>query len=299
MTEREEQVPVRLTEVCWPVFDCLLNLGRQAKYGTLPPPDQVRYQVLTALRDAEDLARRDPVSERIWDDRLKAMMVYLIDYKMLNSEWPGRDFWFDNRFETDPGILDHVEALGGEKFFADCDEIQKEYELAERRERRDRHELAEQLALYFICLRLGFKGQYHDRPQELADYTRRLFTRLPAYATTRSKEMFPDAYRHNQEVKVDYKLGMSLTLVLVILVVIVVTALVTFRAAWYRAVRDIEQVATTWMSGEPPPATAPSTKGRRRRGGGAKKRRHGEFVALRPFDPPILRSSAVRSGGRP
>jgi type IV/VI secretion system ImpK/VasF family protein len=260
MTEHDEQAPVRLTEVCWPVIDCLLNLTRQAKYGALPPPDQVRYQVLTALRDAEDLAHRDPVSERIWGDRLKAMMAYLIDYKMLNSDWPGRDFWFDNRFETDPGILDHVEALGGEKFFEDCDEIQKEYELAERRERRDKHELAEQLALYFICLRLGFKGQYHDRPQELADYTRRLFTRLPAYATTRTKEMFPEAYRHNQELKVDYKLGMSLTLVVVILAVIVGTALVTFRAAWYRAVHDIEQVATTWVPADAPPS-APRSGG--------------------------------------
>ena len=297
MTERDEQVSVRLTEVSWPVFDCLLNLGRQAKYGALPPPDQVRYQVLTALRDAEDLARRDPASERIWDDRLKAMLVYLIDYKMLNSDWAGREFWFDNRFETDPGILDHVEALGGEKFFEDCNEIQKEYELAERRERRDKYELAELLALYFICLRLGFKGQYHDRPQELADYTRRLFMRLPAYATTRSKEMFPDAYRHNQELKVDYKLGMSLTLVVIILAVIVGTALITFRAAWYRAVHDIEQVATTWVPADAPPAPAPSAKGRRRRGAGSKGRRSGLSVILRSSAPPLLRTSST--GGRP
>ena len=260
-SEAQEAPTLRLTEVCWPVFDFLLNFGRQAKFGAVPAPDQVRYEAVTALRDAEDLARRDPASERIWEDRLKAMMVYLIDYKMLNTNWTGRDFWFENRMETDPGILDHVEALGGEKFFQDCDEIQREYEVAERRERRDSQELAELLNLYFICLRLGFKGQFHDRPQELGDYTRRLFTRLPAYGTTRGKEMFPEAYRHNQEIRAEYKLGMSLTLVLVILAVVVGAALTTFRIAWDRQTAGIAQVAAQpW---NPPAAPAPSAAGSR------------------------------------
>ena len=258
--EAQETPTLRLTEACWPVFDFLINFGRHAKFGTVPAPDQVRFEALAALRDAEDLARRDSASERIWEDRVKAMMVYLIDYKMLNNEWPGRDFWFDHRFETDVEILNHVEALGGEAFFKDCDEIQKEYELAERRDRRDRYELAELLNLYFICIRLGFMGQYHDRPQELADYTRRLFTRLPAYATTRGKEMFPEAYRHNQEVKVDYKLGMSLTLVAAIVLVIVGVSLGTFRIAWHRASSDIAQVAEHWSPSAvaPAPTSAPA-----------------------------------------
>ena len=106
--------------------------------------------------------------------------------------------------------------------------------------RRDKEELAEVLSLYFICLRLGFKGKYHDYPQELADYTRRLFARLPAYATTRAKEMFPDAYRHNEELKVDYRLGTSLAMVLIVFAVIIGVSAITFRMAWSSAVRDIK-----------------------------------------------------------
>lgn len=256
MTDKDEAPNLRLTEVCWPVFDFAINFVRQAKAGVTPAPDQVRYEALTAVRDAEDLAQRDPLALRAWEDHLKAMMVYFLDYRMLNMEWAGRDYWFDNRFETDPQVLNNVEALGGEKFFQDCDAIQKEYELAERRDRRDKYELAEKLNLYFICLRLGFKGQYHDRPQELADYTRRLWTRLPAYATTRGKEMFPDAYKHNQEFKVDYRLGMSLTVVLVVLAAIVGLSLVTFRVAWSRETGKLTAAAeeTRWSS--PAPAGA-------------------------------------------
>ena len=255
MNDTDEQLSLRLTEACWPVFEFVTNFGRQVKHGTVPPPDQVRYEALSALRDAEDLARNDAISERSWHERIKAVMVYLLDYKMLNTEWEGRNYWFDNLFECDPMILDRPEALGGEEFFQTCDDLQREYELAERRERRDKDELAEQLSLYFICLRLGFKGKYHDRPQELADYTRRLFTRLPAYATTRVKEMFPDAYKHNQELKVNYNLGMSLTIVLVLLGVVMVLWMGTSQLAWRSAVKAISRGATELDT----PVTAVST----------------------------------------
>lgn len=246
MTEQIQRSKLRLTAACWPAFEFLTNFVRQVKHGAVGPADQVRYEALSALRDAEDLSRGDPVSERAWDDRVKAMLIYLLDYKMINTKWEGTNFWFDHPFETDPNVLNHAQALGGEEFFRDCDELQKEFELAERRDRRDKDELAEQLSLYFSCLRLGFKGQYHDRPQELADYTRRLFTRLPAYATTRAKEMFPEAYRHNQEMKVNYNLGLSLSVVLVTFAIIIGLSIFTFRVAWDRAVGDIAAVAQQW-----------------------------------------------------
>ncbi|MCK4658661.1 MAG: DotU family type IV/VI secretion system protein [Phycisphaerae bacterium] len=248
MNDSSEPSSLKLTASCWPVFEFLTNFVRQVKHGTLPSPEQARYEALTALRDAEDLTREDPAAEKLWHERVKAMMVYLLDYKMINMDWEGRDYWFDRPFETDPHVLDHAQALGGDDFFRDCDEVQREYELAERRDRRDKDELAELLSLYFVCLRLGFKGGYHDRPQELADYTRRLYTRLPAFAATRAKEMFPDAYQHNQEIKVNYNLGLSLTVVLMIFCMIVGGALVSFRLAWGKAVEDIEQSAQTWKA---------------------------------------------------
>jgi type IV/VI secretion system ImpK/VasF family protein len=248
MTEALPTPSLRLTTACWPVFEFLTNFQRQVKHGTVPAPEQIRYEALSAFRDAADLARNDPVTERCWEDRVKAMMVYLIDYLMINTDWPGRNFWADRPFETDPGVLNHAQALGGEEFFRDCDHVQREYELAERRDRRDKDELAEQLGLYFICVRLGFKGQYHDRPQELADYTRRLFTRLPAYASTHAKEMFPDAYRHNQEIKVNYNLGMSLSMVLTTFAIIIVLWFAASRLAWSHAVGRIAERETGWIS---------------------------------------------------
>lgn len=236
----ERQTALHLVEACWPVFEFLTNFVRQVGYGATLTPDQVRYEAMSALRDVEDNARNDPVTERAWLDRIKAALVYLLDYKMINMEWEGRMYWLDNPFETDPAVLDRPESLGGEDFFIACDELQKEYELAERRDRRDKDELAQQLSIYFICLRLGFKGQYHDRPQELGDYTRRLFTRLPAYALTKAKEMFPETYKHNQEIKVDYKLGMKLTVIVLVLVLVIVGYIGVSQIAFRMAIGEIQ-----------------------------------------------------------
>jgi len=246
MSNPDRPTSLRLTAACWPVFEFLTNFVRQVKHGIVPVPEQARYEALSALRDAEDLARDDPATEKLWHDKAKAMMVYLLDYKMINTEWEGANYWYDNAFEIDPHVLDHTQALGGDRFFEDCDEIQKEYDQAERRDRRDKDELAELLSLYFVCLRLGFKGGYHDRPQELADYARRLYTRLPAYAATRAKEMFPDAYQHNQEIKANYNLGLSLAVVLVVLLVVVGGSLLSFQLAWRSAVGEIEKSARAW-----------------------------------------------------
>lgn len=243
-SEERAYASQHLLEACWPVFEFVTNFGRQIKHGSAPAGEQVRYEALSALRDSEELARDEPLTEQAWTDRIKAILVYLVDYTMINTDWDGRLYWLDNPFETDRTILDHAQALGGEEFFSTCDELQREYELADRRDRRDKDELAAQLSVYFVCLRLGFKGQYHDRPQELGDYTRRLFTRLPAYASTRAKDMFPEAYRHNQEVRVNYNLGMKLTVVLALLAIVVGGYLMGSHFAWQSAVSELKQAAT-------------------------------------------------------
>jgi len=196
-TRSEEAAPIRLVETCGPVFGFLANFVREVEVGDTPSPEDARHQALSAFRDSEDLARSDAVTEKAWDDRVKAMMVYLLDYKMTHADWKGREFWRGKPFEADATILGHAELVGGEAFFRDCEQVQGEYEQAAYQAGMERIKLAGVLSLYFICLRLGFEGQYEGRPQELADFSSRLWQALPAYAKTRIKEMFPDAYEHD------------------------------------------------------------------------------------------------------
>lgn len=243
VNDEDRSFTVKMTAVCWPIFEATTHFDRQAKYHTIPTPEEVRHEMLSAFRDAEELARDDPATARAWDEWVRAMMVYFIDYKMLNSDWEGRDFWSNAQMEIDPEVLDHVEALGGDTFFEDCDKVKREYTEAERRDRRDKEELGTMLGLYFTCLRLGFKGKYHSHPQELADYTRRLFSSLPAYTGGRSQEMFPDTYKHNQELRIDYRLGATLSFVLLVFAFIIGGSLIAFRMQWHDATSALSTAA--------------------------------------------------------
>ena len=63
------QTSLHLTSACWPVFEFLTNFLRLVKHGAAPAPEQARYQALSAMRDAEELSRDEPASERAWEDR--------------------------------------------------------------------------------------------------------------------------------------------------------------------------------------------------------------------------------------
>ena len=213
-------------------------------------------------------AREDPVTERAWNDRVKAMMVYLIDYKMLNTDWDGRNYWFvpEPLRDRPGGPRRTSRALGGEKFFEDCDEMQQGVRArrAPRPPGQGRTGRAAEPVLHLPAPGLQGAATTTGRrnwPTTPGGCSRR----LPAYATTRGKEMFPEAYRHNQELKVDYKLGMSLTMVLV-----------TLRdrrgVGWSRSATGLEQRrrpgigrrrASEVERRRPTPAGRPSPAGRR------------------------------------
>jgi len=246
-----------LTQACWPVFEFVIHFKRQVRYGGLANSDQIRFEARQAFRSAEEIARDDPSVERLWHEKAKAMMTYFVDYMMINTQWDGRETWLNNPLELDRDFLDHTETLGGEHFYNDCDEIQREYEQAERRDRRDKHELGELLSLYFTCLRLGFKGKYDGFPNELADYTRRLYSKLPGYSATRGKEMFPETYKHVEEVKVDYKLGVSLVIVLTCFLVVIGSWALASRLLWGSAVREIGESAAHFKKVESFTVAAP------------------------------------------
>lgn len=240
---QDESSSYRLTQACWPVFEFVIHFKRKLKYGGLADGDQVKFEARQAFRTAEEIARDEPAVERLWHEKAKAMMTYFVDYMMINTEWDGRPSWQNNPLELDRDFLDHNEALGGEFFYNDCDEVQREFEQADRRDRRDKYDLAELLSLYFTCLRLGFKGKYDGFPNELTDYTRRLWSKLPAHAATRGREMFPEAYKNVEEVKVDYKLGISLIVVLVCFAIVFGAWAITSHVMWNSAVDKIKTAA--------------------------------------------------------
>lgn len=235
-----------LTQACWPMFSFVINASRQIRSAVPLDPEKAWRLALSALHEGAAIAQQEPQSARAWNDRIRAMLIYFVDYRMVNLEWPGKGFWLNRRLETHPEGLDRIEPLGGEKFFTDCDDLRKLYDQAERVARDDLPLLSEQLSLYYTCIRLGFRGAYHDKPIELDEYAQRIYAMLPSQRGWRDDELFPEAYKHTVTRKAVYPIGVPLAIILSVFGLLFIGVIVGYRIAWNHATEEIRKSAETY-----------------------------------------------------
>jgi type VI protein secretion system component VasF len=247
---------LHLTRASWPTFFFLIRFLQQARAKQPLDYEQVRREALVALRDGAEIAAQDSLADRAWSERIRRMLIYVIDYHLAQADWAGRLTWRDHRLETSPEGLREPQALGGDRFFDDCDELQKQYEASEGRGRDDRDILAEQLSLYFTAIRLGFKGRYHGFDADLDEYARRLYQALPEQRSLKDDPMFPQAYAHTIRKPAVYALGVSIARIASVFVVTLLAVVIGYQVAWRIAIRDIRTAAETYES--PPAASQPA-----------------------------------------
>lgn len=235
------EMSLHLTRACWPVFSTLIDLARQARAGQDPKAEAARSRVVMAFRDAEDIVRTNADVERAWNDRVRAMLIYFADRRMVHLDWEGRYYWLEHRLETSRDGLGQPQALGGEKFFDDCDELQRQFDNANRSKRADAPLMAEQLALYYACIRMGFSGRIDG--DDLVDYARRLYLTLPTQRDIREDRLFPECYAHTVDKPAKYDLRTPLILIVTVFVVLLVGTIAAYQFAWHTATRAIKEAA--------------------------------------------------------
>lgn len=232
----------------------LVAFQRRAEDGEDIAYDDARAETLKLLSDLDQRSHQEP---GLWEHWTKARvpLVYLIDEVMiLNANWPYRHQWADECLEV--ALLGHPEALGGENFYRDCDEALKELETAERLGRHDVNTQAEIVMVYYVALQTGFKGKYALDLDAWREYKGHVFSKLPAYAQTRTKELFPEADDHTIELDPNYEPVMRLLYVFIAFALIVSLYLVSTGVFWNQMVDELEnyaqdvQVAASQPSGD-------------------------------------------------
>ena len=169
-------------------------------------------------------------------------LVYLVDEIMiLNCDWPYRQDWANDCLEVT--LLGHPTALGGESFYTECDEALHELELAERHERQDQVPKIETLMIYYVALQTGFKGRYALDLDAWREYKGHVFSKLPAYAQTRSKNLFPGTTEHTVSMDPNYEPVMRLVYVLIAFVGILSIYLVGTWGHWSKMITQLEDHA--------------------------------------------------------
>jgi len=181
----------------------LVAFQRRVEDGEEVSYEDTRAEALGLLNDLDQRSHTEP---GLWDAWTKARvpLVYLIDEVMiLNCPWPHRQQWADDCLEV--ALLGHPEALGGENFYNECDEALREMEVAERHERHDIRPMTEIVMVFYVALQTGFKGRYALDLDAWREYKGHVFSKLPAYAQTRARELFPEADDHTVVMDPNYE----------------------------------------------------------------------------------------------
>jgi type IV/VI secretion system ImpK/VasF family protein len=181
----------------------LVAFQRRVAEGEIPSYDDARAEVLALLNDLDQRSHTEPGLFDHWA-KARIPLVYLVDEVMiLNCPWDHRNEWANDCLEV--RLLGHPEALGGENFYTECDEALKSLELAERHERRDFDAAVEILMVFYVALQTGFKGRYALDLDAWREYKAHLFAKLPAYAQTRTKQLFPETEQHTVRMDPNYE----------------------------------------------------------------------------------------------
>lgn len=154
----------RLAEVFSPCFTLVLNLRASDDLGD---PESLRRRTKEVLDDAE----REALSRGFSPSEIRSAkfaIVAFIDETVLSSNWSGKEKWASTPLQLE--LYDQYDA--GEVFFE---------RLGELRANPDKN--AQILEVYYLCMTLGFKGQYQiheqERLREIIESTYEDLGRLP------------------------------------------------------------------------------------------------------------------------
>jgi type VI secretion system protein ImpK len=144
--------------------------------GERPPaPSAVRERIDALLAEQERRVKAGGVS---WDAYRLGLFAVLswVDETILTSSWPYRNEWRHLMLSTFQTLN------AGNEFFTRLEQIPP-----------DAREIKE---IYFLCLSLGFEGQFAlgGNPEALRDYRRRLYQDVVRNTEVRPERIFPEAY---------------------------------------------------------------------------------------------------------
>lgn len=132
-----------MQEMYWACADALILGAQLERARDLPTPDVLQRRIGGVLEQMAEKARQAGVTEDDIADTRYALVAFL-DERLLSSEWPGKQAWQARPLQ----LVYFNENTAGEGFFL------KLKELLQSPQR------AHVLQIYYLCLTLGFRGQY-------------------------------------------------------------------------------------------------------------------------------------------
>jgi len=149
-------------ELCEPLFQYLCRLNRLSRTSGSADYQVVRAEIKALLEDLGQKAATD-IKLAAQAKKMELPLIFFLDSLIATSKLKCSDQWHQHRL-----AYDRNEKSGDEKFF----------DLLEETINDSSDEAVERLAIFYVCLGLGFTGMYAGQPEQLRKYMNSIFPRI-------------------------------------------------------------------------------------------------------------------------
>lgn len=170
---------MKLLETYEGLFQYSCRLNRAAKGQTHPDYSRVRSEIKSLFEDISRNAAADPaLSNQV--RQLEAPMIFFVDNMIATSRLNFAPQWAMKRLAAERNEL-----AGDERFFVDF--LEKDLV-------NTSPEAAERLAIYYICMGLGFTGMYQGQPEQIRRYMDQIYPRIRQWMDSERSKITEQAY---------------------------------------------------------------------------------------------------------
>ena len=210
---------MKLLKLCQPLFLQVCQYNRLGRLGVGLQLEDVRNRVKTTINKISDAASADPQLKQQFE-LLRSPVVFCVDSLFASNHMPFAKEWNDRRLA--PELLNDLS--GDEKFFDLLDRTLADHSEA----------ASERLAVFFVCLGLGFKGDKYNNPQFIKEHINLVSPRVKQWMDpVESDQITPEAYKYTVTTDLTRGPGHGLTIV-TILFVAILSGLLYFYYQQYR-----------------------------------------------------------------
>ncbi len=212
---------MKLLDTYEDLFQYICRLNRVAKTQAHPEYARVRSEIKELLSQSGRNAMSDvQLSNQI--KRLELPMIFFVDNLICTSRLKFAAQWAENRLAKDRNEL-----AGDERFF----------DLLEADLGDTSEEAAERLAVYYVCLGLGFAGMYQGQPDKIRWYMEQIFPRVRQWIDNDPRtKISEEAYRHTDSRVLTDPPSNKIILVGIIFIFLSLSVMVVYYALYARAV---------------------------------------------------------------
>jgi type IV/VI secretion system ImpK/VasF family protein len=215
---------MKLLEIYEELFQYMCRLNRMARTQAHPEYARVRTEVKTLLDEVKRSASAEvQLANQV--GRLELPVLFFVDNLICTSRLNFAPQWAENRLAKERNEL-----AGDERFF---DFLEKD--LGDTSE-----EAAERLAVYYVCLGLGFQGMYQGQPEQIRRYLEQIFRRIRQWIDSDPRtKISEEAYRHTDTRALSEPQGSKIMLVLIIFVFLSLSVLVVCYGLYAQASAEL------------------------------------------------------------